>query len=718
MTANSLYNNKRKASAAKPAAAKESPPRKPATTAPARLVNALTCDALAETIIHYWRHGLHNGTLDAQHALDIIDLMPGPGGAHGYMLLQALRRRLPHAGLPALRWRYLPVQSERALFREWLDTPEWQQAQREERMIPMLWNPEAGLPCLLDPAGRRAWNPANPAVLLAQEFLPAGQQRLFAAHYGKLLEAQLETLLAELNPDRNPWHPADPASLSPDLAATLQAMLPRFNSAPLCWPQRAMDMIERLTSLATRGCLLLATAHGDASEAALRLRSFAQVLDACRQVSRPPVSFALLEQYFRRRGAQLVATSSGVDGACLQAAALPPQGQAVAGAAENKGIASVILDPAWGRHAALLQAMRSLAGGGERMPLAAALALLQCAGCDPQVFSAAFPALIPAFQAQAQQDRRGWAQALQAVWSQHLPQEDSILHREVAAVAMRIAEWGFARTVLTRGMQALGRNASDLGYLAWCDLRTGRKVAARKLLEEALAIDGADKIAGEVHERMLQRVDQSGSPWRVTIAHPTLPLVLEPLDQSHAEALLHQYRDPQIAVMTGLQALNTLDETRKWITEHNQEAGRQPYAVMHHDHGLVGYVCLSNSAPSTYFCFWVGVDFQGRGWSGPLATLLCDFARSQGYRQFFTSIYDDNTRSIRSLARVGFRPLSLRALAPDNDRCFYYWCDPDVSEAAATAELVAYHVREKLPLRFPGMEAEPVLEAETAPGPA
>jgi hypothetical protein len=70
-----------------------------------------------------------------------------------------------------------------------------------------------------------------------------------------------------------------------------------------------------------------------------------------------------------------------------------------------------------------------------------------------------------------------------------------------------------------------------------------------------------------------------------------------------------------------------------------------------------------------------------------------------------TSAFIDNKRSIRSLTRMGFQELSIRALAPDNDRIFFILAESKVlNEVNGAYELVEYYAREKLSLKFPPID--------------
>jgi RimJ/RimL family protein N-acetyltransferase len=178
-------------------------------------------------------------------------------------------------------------------------------------------------------------------------------------------------------------------------------------------------------------------------------------------------------------------------------------------------------------------------------------------------------------------------------------------------------------------------------------------------------------------------------------------MVLEPLDASHAEAMLYQYRDPQIAIMTGLPAMTTLESMQQWIDEQLRESAWAHFAIMHRDLGFVGYINLAISDHAAFFCFWTGVDFQGRGLATQAGKLVCDYARSFGVPVLLTSAYTDNQRSITALKRIGFTEIPIRALPPDHERIFYAFAAEASPEMDFVAELRDYYCREKISLSFP-----------------
>jgi RimJ/RimL family protein N-acetyltransferase len=300
-------------------------------------------------------------------------------------------------------------------------------------------------------------------------------------------------------------------------------------------------------------------------------------------------------------------------------------------------------------------------------------------------------------------NRDAFRNSIERVWENHrMYPSNETLHRRIATFAMHCNHWGFARTVLQGGLQIIGNNAEDLANLAWCETRTGHLELGKKLVDQALVLDPKNVLALEIERRISHRYAGRDTSWMASLGHPSLPLTLEPLDDSHAEAYWRQYRDPQIAIMTGLPALNTLEEVRAWIQSQPNEPGRVNFAVMHADWGFVGFINLAVSAHAAFFCFWTGVDFQGSGFATAAGRLACTYAAQLGVPVMLTSAYKDNHRSIRALNRIGFIPLSIRALPPDHDRIFFSLIDSSAGPVDSERELVDYYAREKLPLQFEG----------------
>lgn len=646
----------------------------------------------ADLILHHVRTSVAAGEVDLQYPVDILDLVPGFGQSIWLMVQALLRRSVEVEGL---RIRYIPVAPQRVWFEAIRSYPEFSPLLNNEIVVPMLWDCQLNDPCLLLPSGRKAWSTSNPCVVLAHDRWSSLPQRLFAVHYGKLLEANLALLKNKLDPEQRSqqWMRVEDTSFYLSFDSLIDHYLAHFNSSPIPYPNIALTMIDRLACKLPGKYLLLSAAEGIASEHSLRLWSFSKLIDNYEKQGRFSVNFHFLSHRLRQLGLETIEIDMQ-KGLVLQIA--------MHGHVEGKkrigGIANKVDAGMFHHSSALNEAITTL---GLNAGLDSRLALLKLSQYDPAIFIASHAVLIKSFTRSPNFDHKIWRRALELVWENYLPTDDaSKLHIFMAPVAMHCGHWKLARSVILRGMQAFGRTANDLANLAWCETRTGNIKKANTIIAEALRNEPGNSLAEQVSQRIEARLACWDEGWRVDLHHDTLPIVLEPLDLSHAEAFFYQYRDPQIAVMTGLPGLATLDEVKAWITEQESDSARVNYSIMHKDFGFVGYINLAVSKHASFFCFWTGVDFQGHGIATAAGRLACQYASKLGVNVMLTSAYSDNARSIRALKRIGFAQLEIRALPPDQDRIFYSMIAKDDLNIDSAAELVNYYIREKLPLHF------------------
>ncbi len=655
------------------------------------LFGPAVADQLAALIVRHWREAIRFGEFDPAHAFDILDLCPGSGSS-GTMLCAAISRRV--AGMVSVRFRYLPVLPD-------LETGEparMQGGDSQARVCNLAWDlaVPGSTPQLQGESG--PYQSQNPVVLLAHDAWSQLPQQLYAVHYGKLLRADLSLLGDGRQDSEKLWLSADPAEWGSGLAVLLHRYLHEFNSSPIVFPCKGIEVIDKVISLSAGRALVISIGDGHSRELKLRLATFAEVIGAYRESGRLPVNFQLISEWMRTRGGEVldVAMSSG------ETLQLQLIGQSAT--ADRMQAISRCIDPAlFSSSHHLVEACRNL---GSSVSLATRLNLLQMSRHDPKVFAAEDRQILQALSKHADVDRDAWRDALEKVWENHqMYPADNSLYRRIADVAMHCHHWGFARSVLRQGMLAGGDHPEDLSNLAWCEARTGELTLAKQLVTRALALEASSPLALEVDRRVSQRLKARDSAWLVELRHESLPIVLEPLDESHADAYWRQYRDPQIAVMTGLPGLKTVDEVRHWIQSQDNEKGRVNFAVMHADWGFVGFINLAVSEHAAFFCFWTGVDFQGAGFATAAGRLACAYAATQGVPVMLTSAYKDNHRSVRALGRIGFREIAIRACPPDQDRIFFSLIDPSAGAVNCADELVDYYAREKLLMQFEGRTA-------------
>ncbi len=661
---------------------------------------------IAQLAVAYWQDGLKHADINPARPIDVIDLAPG-NGCNGHQLIRALQAAIRH--ISGIRFRYLPVVPGDAWMSGASAAPEMQAYRQQGLLLPLSGHPE--LPAQLVADGR-PYECDNPVVILAHDGWGRLPQRLLAVHYGKLLEADLELIRDQQagTSERPDWRPAESGLQSGAFAPVFARYLEEFNSTPICYPEGAIDALRHWRRIARHGYLMLATGTGMASELRMRLHTFPDLVAAYRDEGRLPVHYGLLAHWVRLHGAATVEQDL-------------PDGQAMqivmeAAEASHERLAALAdsFDAAiYSRQSLMAEAMRSVGGGHKLEHLRQ---LLRLSGHDPLLLADMGRELALGFSKAMDFDRLAWRKTLDEVWANFLPELAAIsLHDRLANAAMHCGHWPLARKALLRGIRHHGPHATDLANLAWCEMRTGQLAAGLSLVRRALASDPGNALAKQVMTRMQERLSLRDNAWLVELRDEHLSLTLEPLDLSHADAYFIQYRDPQIAIMTGLPQLKSVEETRQWIKAAPEERGRVSFAVMHRDHGFVAYVNLSVSGHASFFCFWTGVDFQGLGFATAAARLVFRHAAAMGVPLMLTSAYKDNRRSIRALERLGFERIPSQALPPDQDRVFFILADPAAGEFDAHQELVDYYRREGLPLRFAGDENDTDTEQGQESGP-
>jgi RimJ/RimL family protein N-acetyltransferase len=647
----------------------------------------------ADLIIHYWKDCAARGELQKNQYLDILDFMPGTGGMVGLMI-NALDSKLDIEPDFDFEYRYLPVISNRDYFYKLQKQIELKNYLTSEKIIPLFWNGKKQEACLLRPNSRETWKPTNPVVILMHDLWEKLPQRLLAVHYGEIFEANIPLLIDDKNKQGSEiWENINSNHEVCERLNLADQYATRLNSTPIPYPEIVFNLLEAVKELVSVPTFMLAAASGFANQHSLRSISFADItrhLQAHKNTLTLPVNFHLLENQHKKLGAN----SKQVElqgGSVLQ---LSLYNHDAADCRLNR-LSNLVNTAIFQEIATISQAMRAV---GEDISLDHRMNLLRISNYDPSIFLSNFPALISAIIKNPHLNQITWHDTLEKIWKNIFSSiYDISVFEKLAMAAMHCGHWKLARTSLNRGIELYGKNPVYLAYLIWCDARTGYIEKAWEDLKSALNLHPQNTLFLDIQQRLDDRLKQWNSPWHVTLRHPSLPILLEPLDESHAEALLYQYRDRQIAIMTGLPVLLNIEQVYKWIKEHKLDSGRIDYAVMHKDFGFVGYVNLAVSHHAAYFCFWAGLDFQGNGYATEAGKLLFKFAHSLGIDVILTSAYSDNARSIRSLNKLGFLEIAAYAEAPDDDRIFFYLPEeyPEKNRNMVE-ELIDYYKRENL----------------------
>ncbi len=166
---------------------------------------------------------------------------------------------------------------------------------------------------------------------------------------------------------------------------------------------------------------------------------------------------------------------------------------------------------------------------------------------------------------------------------------------------------------------------------------------SQRLVVQAMALDPQDVYANEVFRRLDLKLSGHGGDWRRLLAHPTLPLSLEPLDPEHATALHRQFHDPQISVID--RAAGAVDARRCTRLDRAARGRPAPSRVRGYapQCGRVGYVSLELSGTTASLCFWTGIDHQGQGFATEAARMVCRRALARGVPNGFSPPHSTTT---------------------------------------------------------------------------
>ncbi|NEP33137.1 GNAT family N-acetyltransferase [Moorena sp. SIO3B2] len=159
-------------------------------------------------------------------------------------------------------------------------------------------------------------------------------------------------------------------------------------------------------------------------------------------------------------------------------------------------------------------------------------------------------------------------------------------------------------------------------------------------------------------------------------------LILTPLQTYHEEDFLWQYADPNIAELCNLPDFDK-EDWQEWLKTNQTKSTKYQFAVNHKYWGFIGSVGLEISQRIGFFYYWLGTDFQGKGYAPQAVTIMLDWAsRYLGLRCCFAKAYKHNIRSKKAMEKIGFRPLSCKVVIPerkDYEEELFYWGEHQIS---------------------------------------
>lgn len=639
------------------------------------LVPPAVAQAWARVLVMYWSRAERLGTLELAQPLYVLDLAPGDGTLAA-RLLEALHDELAAHGRLEWQIRYLLCslgeQSAAAAkaacqleapalrpfaVRGWLDRATWQA--------------RTGHPLLLGASRFPLFGSRNPVTALAAGNLSTLPADLYCAHYGDLLVGQ-----AALQPQAKQvdepllnwaWRALEPVDEpSPCVATLLEHYRASVISAPVLLSEPALALTDALADLGGGRYLLLAADSGVAGQQQIQRNALALPQQTPERRLQLPVNFHALTLHQEAGGSRVANLEVDGSGVVLHLACR----DAVTGLDDTVWEAMVrtadAAHPAdrWGH----LQGVpvRSLEELNFR---------LRAAGFDPLALASLLQDLNHLDETELNVSdavRLSLRHSLARSWA-HAPSilRGSGLNTALADLLVHLGNWTMLRDVLDDTPAAdidTVRLASHRAVLEAATGRTATGLACLQRLPLEARVDGIKELSDLMQERL---ASWRASPWYLPDDMRDGDLCLELLDTHHVPDWLHQYRDEQIAWMSGLPALATPDDATAYL-QRVQHRDSVEYALVHAQHGLVGALGVRRVGDMAHVHFWIGVEFQGRGLGGRGLRLLIRCISAAGVRHVFTSVYRGNLRSRRMLNRTGFTLVAHLAQGDDTNFDFLH----------------------------------------------
>jgi RimJ/RimL family protein N-acetyltransferase len=560
------------------------------------------------------------------------------------------------------------------------------------------WQPQQSAP--VRKGTSQGWEPEGPVLLLAGGLAQDLRQDLLLAHHGRIHDWAGP-------PNAREWQKIDVSRYDDWIAEGIRGYAVGLPSSMFSLPVGYWQFIERaMMGWATRGCIVVARAEGWTSLAQIRDDA---AVKAKVSAERPPVNFHWLAQHAPRLQAVAHDVRTARDDTIqILARGLP------GGAATLLPLCASLAAGTRSNRAGIAQAIRALAAAGE---IEAVLAVLQQSADDPTLLHAFWEPLVPAAAAANPALR-----ARLATWLEHVMadnpwiSDDADLLRAAGHLALACDRPGLARTALQILHEKRRATAPDFAVLARAHEEVGALRDAISACDLATANQSNLVDAMTTRSRVSARIASLHTPWKMQHASDTSPLMLDPLHEGHAAMLARQIRDPAILAMTVLPAFDEKDDGTAWIRGRLNEGGAA-YAIMHRHRGFLGSLELRIRESTAFLSCWIGADHQGFGYYAPVLALARDVALANGIDVILSAAFDDNVRSLRGLAKCGFRKLPVRALAPDADRTFVVLSARPIDDEEAERRLVDFCTATSSGLRFANgaaaAKSEPQLSGET-----
>ncbi|WP_431094993.1 GNAT family N-acetyltransferase [Polaromonas aquatica] len=525
------------------------------------------------------------------------------------------------------------------------------------------WQARRGHPLLLGANRFALFGSRNPVVAMTAGGFSALQAELYGVHYGELLQARIQA--QAVSGDRFAlaceWRTLAEGEIGSAMSALLDHYRSSLINATVLLSNSALSLLDALADFSAGRYLLLAADQGVADERQIRLNCMALPEQLAPGELGLPVNFHALGMHQESAGAHVAHLEWGASGS-IQHMACRDDAIGMDAASWSSLVETVDEDhPAerwW--HGAPHSPVESVDEINFR---------LRCSGHDPWALQSILDSLdLRLLDAADEGALQTLHRSLARTWQQMTQRQRCDAGLGLAGLLVHVGQWALARDVLAEipdGDSPAAFRIDQLLLRARLEAQTGRSATALRVVRECLRLDAGHPEAQGMHELLDRRlVSWQANNWYEADAMRDDELSLEPLDALHIPAWLHQYRDPNIAVVAGLPPITCEAEAQTYLAHVGGRDGTE-YAVVHRNFGFVGAIGLRREADMAHIHFWIGVEHQGTGFGARAVRLLTASLAGGPVRHLFTSVHEGNTRSHRLLEKAGFDALGHESLGDD-----------------------------------------------------
>ncbi len=528
------------------------------------------------------------------------------------------------------------------------------------------------------------------------------------------------------------WLMQQPKDLQAFLKLQINQYVKLIPHHPVFLPVAALNCLNALNNNCPKGMLLLAADSGPIDLPAIKHTGLPT------QIRNPdftmPVNLHCINKWLKQGGALSTAVQQEINGTAFTVAVLDPQKNSFGMTLQATQQYLLNQNPADS-----LQLIESLTGAVNALSEEQILCYLRVSQFDPRVLQLFLPRLLK--QGVKILARLKWCEVLSQVWRHHVPaigntdgsDEGAEFAFNLGQLAIDLSHWQLAKQCFASELQINKSSASLWHNLALAAFATAENDMAEKCINNAVGM--SEKKPQPAHEKSEVTIENNQSFQSLELqqsinayqaycdAHKYFDgdgvgdvdsgLTLQPLAQHHAAEFYLQYRDADIAAMVRGYDLNTPEEVAAAIAQWQKEPEQINYALIHPDLGLVGACMLAfndeqtehtpmqattyetnpddinrEGKKSAHVSFWVGSDYQGRGFGQYAVSLAVSQARAIAERQplneVTTSVWQHNHRSQVILLRLGF--IAQNRVKSEGEQAEVFYCLPLAGRASEADE--------------------------------